>query len=92
MGRRRALSETYGGGGWDLRFEDMKRLGDWEYAHGINFMNQHLSFSDASWASRKYDFPQSFGEHDPWWGHTTCSRILRAPLAGALSARAQRHV
>ena len=24
MGRTRTLSETYGAGGWDLRFEDMK--------------------------------------------------------------------
>ena len=42
IGQRRTLSETYGGGGWDERFEDFKRLGDWEYALGVNFMNQHL--------------------------------------------------
>jgi len=68
LGRRRALSETYGGAGWELRFEDMKRLGDWEYALGVNLMNQHLSFQTIAGA-RKYDYPQSFSYHTPWWRH-----------------------
>jgi hypothetical protein len=82
MGRRRTLSETYGAAGWELRFEDMKRLGDWEYAMGINFMNQHLSYSTLV-GGRKYDFPQSFGEHDPWWSqyHALADYFTRLSLA-----------
>jgi hypothetical protein len=68
MGRRRTLSETYGGAGWELRFEDMKRLGDWQAALGVNLMNQHLSFQSLA-GCRKYDYPQSFHEHTPWWKH-----------------------
>ena len=68
LGRRRTLSETYGGSGWELRFEDMKRLGDWEYALGVNLMNQHLSFQTIVGA-RKYDYPPSFSYHEPWWNH-----------------------
>ena len=66
FGRRRTLSETYGGGGWELSFEDMKRLGDWEYALGVNFMNQHLAHYTLAGA-RKYDYPPSFMNHSPWW-------------------------
>ncbi|MBN2411160.1 hypothetical protein JXQ31_05655 [candidate division KSB1 bacterium] len=66
MDRRRALSETYGAAGWELRFEDMKRLGDWEYALGVNFMNQHLSYMTLM-GDRKHDFPQAFSYHEPWW-------------------------
>jgi hypothetical protein len=66
MGKERALSETYGGGGWDLSFNDMKRLGDWEYVLGVNFMNQHLSHMTLR-GSRKGDYPQSFSYHTPWW-------------------------
>jgi hypothetical protein len=44
MGRARTIAEGYGAGGWDLRFEDMKRIGDWMYVLGINTMNQHLSY------------------------------------------------
>ncbi len=66
LGKERALSETYGGGGWELTFNDMKRLGDWEYVLGVNFMNQHLSHMTLK-GSRKGDYPQSFSYHTPWW-------------------------
>jgi len=58
MGRVRTLSETYGGSGWELTFEDMKRNGDWEYVLGVNLMNQHLSYQTLM-GDRKHDFPQS---------------------------------
>jgi hypothetical protein len=66
MGYARTLSETYGGGGWDETFMDFKRLGDWEYVLGVNFMNQHLSHNTLSGA-RKYDYPPVFSYHSPWW-------------------------
>ena len=66
MGYTRTLSETYGGGGWDETFEDFKRLGDWEYVLGVNFMNQHLSHMTLTGA-RKYDYPPVFTSVSPWW-------------------------
>lgn len=66
MGRTRTLSETYGGGGWDETFRDFKRLGDWEYVLGVNFMNQHLSHMTLTGA-RKYDYPPVFTYHSPWF-------------------------
>lgn len=66
LGRRRTLSETYGAGGWDLTFIDQKRIADWEFALGINFINQHLSYMTIMGA-RKRDHPQSFSYHEPWW-------------------------
>lgn len=66
LGRKRTLSETYGGGGWELRFQDMKRLGDWQYVLGVNTLNQHLAYMTMVGA-RKYDYPQSFSYHSPWW-------------------------
>ncbi|HAC73534.1 MAG TPA: hypothetical protein DCF46_08010, partial [Porphyromonadaceae bacterium] len=68
MGYKRTLSETYGGGGWDVTFKDLKRLGDWEYVLGINFMNQHLSHQTLTGA-RKYDYPPVFTYHSPWWNN-----------------------
>lgn len=65
-GRQRTLSETYGASGWELRFEDMKRLGDWQYVLGVNFMNQHLAFMTLK-GRRKGDFPQSLLTHAPYW-------------------------
>jgi hypothetical protein len=66
MGKKRNLSETYGGGGWDLTFKDMKRLGDWEFVLGVNTLNQHIADMTIAGA-RKYDYPQSFSYHTPWW-------------------------
>ncbi|MDR0348024.1 MAG: hypothetical protein LBH90_00845 [Tannerella sp.] len=67
LGYGRTLSETYGGGGWDETFKDFKRLGDWEYVLGVNFMNQHLAHMTLTGA-RKYDYPPVFTAHSPWFG------------------------
>ena len=67
LGRRRTMSETFGAGGWDMTFADQKRIGDWEYALGVNFLNQHLSYVTIKGA-RKRDHPLSFSYHEPWWG------------------------
>jgi hypothetical protein len=68
QGRERTLSETYGAGGWDMTFADQKRIGDWEFALGVNFLNQHLSYATIKGA-RKRDHPLSFSDHEPWWPH-----------------------
>lgn len=65
-GRSRALSENYGAGGYDLRFEDMKRLGDWSYALGVNATDEHLSYVTIRGA-RKHDHPQTFSYHSAWF-------------------------
>jgi len=83
--RHRTLSETYGGAGWDLRFEDMKRLGDWEYALGVNFLNQHLCHLSLV-GSRKHDYPQSFMPHAPYWDLYKHQADYFARLSVALSS------
>ena len=85
MGRHRALSETYGAAGWELGFEDMKRLGDWEYVLGVNFMNQHLSYMTLM-GDRKHDFPQAFSYHEPWWPFYNTLAEYYARLSMALSS------
>lgn len=82
LGRKRTLCETYGAGGWDLRFEDMKRIGDWLYALGVNTLNEHLSYVTLRGA-RKQDHPQSFSYHEPWWEdyHLMAGYFTRLSLA-----------
>ncbi len=65
-GHRRTLSETYGGGGWQMTFETQKRLVDWEVVMGVNFVDQHLSYYSLN-GVRKFDYPPSFSYHEPWW-------------------------
>ena len=82
MGRSRTLSENYGAGGWDIRFEDLKRLGDWSYAVGVNTTNEHLSYVTLRGA-RKRDHPQSFSYHIPWFEgyHTLADYFTRLSYA-----------
>ncbi len=84
LGRKRVLCEAFGAGGWDLRFEDMKRIGDWLYVHGVNLLDEHLSFVTIRGA-RKRDHPQSFSYHEPWWDcyHVLASYFTR--LSAVLS-------
>ena len=87
-GRERKLSETYGGSGWDLTFTDMKRNGDWEYALGVNLMNQHLTYFTMAGA-RKYDYPPTFDYHEPWWNNYRYLNDHYARLSLALSSGKQ---
>lgn len=88
MGYNRTLSETYGAAGWEIRFEDLKRLGDWQHTLGVNLMNQHLSYMDIV-GDRKHDFPQSFSSHNVWWRHYKVLNDYFGRLCAALSAGEQ---
>jgi len=88
LGRTRTLCEAYGAGGWDMRFEDMKRIGDWLYVLGVNTLNQHLSYVTIRGA-RKRDHPLSFSYHAPWWEAYKVQADYFARLSVALSAGKQ---
>lgn len=82
VGQRRTLCEVYGAGGWDLRFEDMKRIGDWLVVLGVNTLDEHLSYITLRGA-RKHDHPQSFSHHEPWWDsyHVIADHFARLSAA-----------
>jgi hypothetical protein len=84
LGKKRTLCEAYGGAGWDMRFEDMKRIGDWLYVLGVNTLDEHLSRISMRGA-RKADYPPSFSYHAPWWDayHVPAKYFTR--LSAALS-------
>lgn len=84
LGRQRTLVEVYGAGGWDLRFEDMKRIADWLFVLGINTMDEHLSYVTLRGA-RKRDHPQSFSYHEPWWPAYHVHARYLSRLCAALS-------
>ena len=85
LGRPRTLCEAYGAAGWDIRFEDLKRIGDWLYVLGVNTLDQHLSYVSIRGA-RKRDHPGSFSYHAPWWPAYHLPATYFARLSAALSA------
>jgi len=82
FGRKRTLCEAYGAAGWELRFEDMKRIGDWLYVLGVNTLDEHISYITIRGA-RKRDHPQAFSYHTPWWEsyHMMAEYFTRLSLA-----------
>lgn len=90
FGYPRALCEMYGGAGWELRFDEMKRLGDWSYVLGVNFMNQHLSFMSLM-GDRKHDYPQSFAPHTPYWKQYRYQADYFGRLSAALTSGKQKN-
>lgn len=90
LGRKRTISETYGASGWDLTFNDMKRIGDWEYALGVNIMNQHLSYYSLT-GPRKRDHPLSFSYHSPYWDDYKLLADYYSRLSMILSQGKQRN-
>ena len=84
LGRKRTFCEVYGASGWDLRLEDMKRIGDWLEVLGVNTLDQHLSYVTIRGA-RKRDHPQSFSYHEPWWEAYHVSAQYFARLSAAMS-------
>jgi hypothetical protein len=89
-GRNRTLCEAYGGSGWELTFEEMKRFGDWMYVLGVNFMNQHMTYMTLL-GDRKHDFPQSISYHAPWWELYGHQNDYFARLSVAMSAGQQKN-
>lgn len=90
LGRARTLSETYGAGGWDLRFVDMKRIADWQFALGINTTDEHLSYITIRGA-RKQDHPQSFSYHAFWWPEYEAIEAYQTRLSYLMSQGIQKN-
>lgn len=70
FGQERCFCEAFGAGGWDSTLSDFKRIGDWLMVNGVNFINEHLTYTSYIGA-RKRDHPQSFDWRQPWWDQFT---------------------
>ncbi|NQT21786.1 MAG: hypothetical protein HQ592_18930, partial [Planctomycetes bacterium] len=66
FGGRRVLSEMYGCSGWNVSFEELKWIGEWQYVQGVDLPCQHLELYSAK-GCRKRDFPPSLFYQQPWW-------------------------
>ena len=61
------LSELYGCSGWQTRFEDYKRIGDWQAVLGVNLRCHHLSWYTME-GEAKRDYPASIFYQSAWCG------------------------
>ena len=66
LGKRQILSETFAACGWNVSFEDLRRLYEHQMVHGVNLLCQHLEGYSLR-GIRKRDYPASLFRHQPWW-------------------------
>jgi hypothetical protein len=66
LGKKRTITESFGCSGWNVSFADLKRIGEWQFVHGINLMCQHLQGYSLK-GLRKRDYPPSLFYQQPWW-------------------------
>lgn len=66
LGKKKVLSETFALSGWDVSFEELKWMTEWQYVNGVNVLCPHLE-SYSIKGLRKRDYPPSIFYHSPWW-------------------------
>ena len=66
LGEKQILSETFAACGWNVSFEDLRRLYEHQMVHGVNLLCQHLEGYSLR-GIRKRDYPASLFRHQPWW-------------------------
>ena len=66
LGKKQILSETFAACGWNVSFEDLRKLYEHQMVHGVNLLCQHLEGYSLR-GIRKRDYPASLFRHQPWW-------------------------
>ncbi|WP_145021142.1 glycosyl hydrolase [Paenibacillus sp. Y412MC10] len=66
LGKSRAITESFGCSGWNVSLEELRRIGEWQFVHGINLLCPHLQ-SYSLQGLRKRDYPPSLFYQQPWW-------------------------
>ncbi|MBN2451947.1 MAG: hypothetical protein JXR77_16290, partial [Lentisphaeria bacterium] len=66
LGRRRVLSETFALTGWNVSFEELKWMFEWQMVRGVTLLCQHLEGYSLR-GIRKRDYPPSLFFQQPWW-------------------------
>ena len=68
LGKKKALTETFGCCGWDTPPRELKNILDFQLANGVNLICQHL-YTYSARGERKHDYPIHFSEYLPWQKH-----------------------
>lgn len=58
LGKKKVLTESFALSGWNISFEEMKWILEWQYVNGVNLLCQHLEAYSLK-GSRKRDYPPS---------------------------------
>lgn len=66
LGKKQILTESFACCGWDVSFEEMRRLFEWQAVRGVNLLCYHLSGYSLE-GIRKRDYPAGHFYQNPSW-------------------------
>lgn len=66
LGKKQILSETFALCGWNVSFEELKWIYEWQMVKGVNLLCQHLAGYSLA-GIRKRDYPAGHFYQNPWW-------------------------
>lgn len=88
-GRKRVLSESFGVSGWDVTFDDLRHIVNWQFALGINFIVPHALYYSIAGPRKRESPPSLFYQSRLWHDFGDLSAYV-ARLSAALTGG--RHV
>ncbi len=66
LDKERTLTESFALCGWDVSFNELRWIAQWQYVNGVNLICQHLSAYSLQ-GLRKRDYPASLHIQNPWF-------------------------
>ena len=69
MGRKRVMSEAFGGAGWGVTLDEVRHGANLLAAYGVNMLVLHGLFYSMATAEAADDWPASLGHQNPYWPH-----------------------
>lgn len=66
LGKKQILTESYALCGWNVSFEELKWIAEWQFVNGVNQICQHLMAYTIK-GVRKRDYPPSHFTQQTWW-------------------------
>jgi hypothetical protein len=66
LGKKHVLTESFALCGWNVDFEELKWIVEWQFVNGVNLVCQHLQGYTIR-GLRKRDYPPSLFIQQSWW-------------------------
>lgn len=84
LGKKQVLTESFALCGWDVTFEELKWIAEWQFVNGVNQICQHLMAYTLK-GVRKRDYPPSHFIQQTWWKEARLFNDYLSRLCVALS-------
>ncbi len=84
LGKKQILTESFALCGWNVSFEELKWIAEWQFVNGVNQICQHLMGYTIK-GVRKRDYPPSHFTQQTWWREAAKFNDYLGRLCVALS-------